>query len=243
METTKNDEIEFDLREIFVLLMSKLAIIILFAFMGAIIAFTYTRFLIPKTYTSKTQMYVMNSSSGETSQKASVGELQASSYLTKDYLILCKSTPVLKEVIDELKLDIGMAALAGKISVSTPLDTRIITISVTDTDPWMAKSIADAVREAAKVQIVEVTGVESVNDVEEASLPAMPVGPNTRLNVIIGFMIGFIIAVAIIIIKFLLDDTIKTPDDVEKYIGISVLGSIPLSETEAKKKKKRKSKR
>ncbi len=239
METTKNDEIEIDLREIFVLLLSKLAVIVLFAFFGALIAFTYTKFMIPKTYASKTQIYVMNNTSSNDTKQVSVGELQASNYLTKDYLILCKSRPVLEEVIQELKLEMSAGELSGMISASTPADTRIITITVTNTDPWMAKSIADAVREAAKVQIVEVTGVESVNDVEQANLPVNPVGPNMKLNVIIGFMLGAILAIAIIIIRFMIDDTIKTPDDVERYIGISVLGSIPLNETETKKKKKR----
>lgn len=240
METGKNDEIEIDFREIFVLLLSKLAVIVLIAFLGALIAFTYTKFMIPKTYTSKTQIYVMNNTSTSDVKQVSVGELQASNYLTNDYRMLCKSRPVLEKVIEELKLDMSVSGLASKISVSTPSDTRIITIAVTDTDPWMAKSIADAVREAAKIRIVEVIGVESVNDVETANVPDSPVGPNMKLNIMLGFILGAIIAVAVIVIRYLLDDTIKTPDDVEKYIGLSVLGSIPLSEAEARKKKKKK---
>ena len=241
METTKNDEVEIDLREIFLLLFSKLAVILLVAFLGALIAFTYTRFMIPKTYTSKTQIYVMNNTStnNDTTSKVTAQDLQSSNYLTKDYTILCKSTPVLEKVIDELKLDATPGMLSSMISVSTPQDTRILTIAVTDTDPWMAKSIADSVREAAKVQIVAVTNVESVNDVEPANLPTSPVGPNMKLNVIIGFMLGAFLSCAIIVIRFMLDDTIKTLDDVERYLDASVLGSIPLNETEAKKKKKR----
>lgn len=241
METTKNnEEIEIDLREIFAVLLDKLAVIILVAVLGAIVAFTYTKFMIAPTYSSKTQIYVMNTSSA--TNQPSLGELQSSTYLTKDYLILCKSMPVLKKVIEELQLDINEDALASKISVSTPNDTRIITIAVTDTDPWMAKNIADAVREAAKVQIVDVTGVEAVNDVEEASLPDTPVGPNMRLNIIIGFLLGFVIAVIIIAVKFMLDDSIKSQEDIEKYLGISTLGLIPKTDTpdsKGKKKKKR----
>lgn len=242
MDTTKNnDEIEIDLREIFAVLMSKLAVIILISVLGAIVAFTYTKFMIAPTYSSKTQIYVQTTSSTPNSTaQPSVGELQSSTYLTKDYLILCKSNPVLKKVREELKLDMKEEQLAAKISVSTPTDTRIITISVTDTDPWTAKNIADAVREAAKVQIVEVTGVEAVNDVEEASLPDAPIGPNMKLNVIIGFLLGFVIAAAIIIVRFMMDDSIKSQEDVEKYLGASVLGLIPLIETADSKKKKKK---
>lgn len=243
METTKNnDEIEIDLREILDVLLAKLAVILLVAVLGAIVAFTYTKFMIAPTYSSKTQIYVQNTqSTPNATTQVSVGELQSSTYLTKDYLILCKSNPVLKKVIEELKLNMTEDALAAKISVSTPTDTRIITISVTDTDPYTAKNIADAVREAAKVQIVDVTGVEAVNDVEEAKLPDAPIGPNMKLNIIIGFLLGFVLAAGIVVVRFMLDDSIKSQDDVEKYLGLSVLGLIPLTEgTDAKKKKKKK---
>ena len=98
---------------------------------------------------------------------------------------------------------------------------------------------ADSVREAAKVQIVEVTGVESVENVDGdngAELPKYPTGPNTKLNILIGFILGLVISISIIIIRFLLDDTIKTQDDIENYLGLSVLGLIPKTSSPSKKK-------
>lgn len=242
METeNRNGEVEIDLREIFALLLDKLAIIALVAVLGAAVAFTFTKFLISPVYQAKTQVYVTNNKLTTTDQ-INVSDLQSSNYLTKDYMILVKSNPVLDKVIADLNLNMPTSELAGKISVSTPTDTRILTIAVNDKDPMMAKKIADAVREASKVQIQSVMGIETVNTVEEAKLPENPISPNTKVNVLIGFMLGFVIAIAVIIIRFMLDDTIKAQEDVEKYLGLSVLGLIPELESADNKKKKKKKK-
>lgn len=238
----RNDEVEIDLREIFGLLIDKLAIIVLAAILGAAIAFTYTKFLVSPVYQSKTQVYVTNNKLTTTDQ-INVNDLQSSNYLTKDYMILVKSNPVLDKVIADLGLKMSTSELAGKIHVSTPTDTRILTIAVNDTDPIMAKKIADAVREASKAQIQAVMGIETVNTVEDAKLPENPVSPNTKMNVLIGFILGFVIAVALVIIRFMLDDSIKAQEDVEKYLGLSVLGLIPEFENSDSKKKKKKKKK
>ncbi|MBQ3545413.1 MAG: protein-tyrosine kinase [Lachnospiraceae bacterium] len=242
METTnKNEEIEIDLREIFAVLLDKIAIIILVALIGASIAFIYTKFMISPTYRSSTGIYVTNNQQTD-SEQINVGSLQSSSYLTKDYMVLAKSRPVLEAVIDELKLNISTEGLLGMLSVSTTTDTRIITISVTSTDPWKAKSIADAVREAAIEQITRVVGVDTVQKIDDANTPKNPIGPNLKLNVLIGFLVGFVVTVIIVLARYMLDDSIKVQEDVEKYLGISVLGTIPLTETPDSKKKKKKKK-
>lgn len=241
METTnRNDEIEINFREIFAILLDKLAVIILVAVLGAAVAFTYTKFMVVPTYKSSTQVYVSNTT--PTSDKINVGDLQSGTLMTKDYRVVVKSTPVLEQVKSNLKLNISTEELAAKISVEIPADTRILKISVVDTDPFTAKNIADSVREASKTQIMNVMGIEMVNTIEEGNLPENPIGPNMKLNVLIGFMLGLIIAVAAIIIRFMLDDTIKVQEDVEKYLGISVLGLIPETETPDSKKKKKKRK-
>lgn len=241
METTnRNDEIEINFREIFAILLDKLAVIILVAVLGAAVAFTYTKFMIVPTYKSSTQVYVSNTTT--TSDKINVGDLQSGTLMTKDYRVVVKSTPVLEQVKSNLKLNMSIEELAGKISVEIPADTRILKISVVDTDPFTAKNIADSVREASKTQIMNVMGIEMVNTIEDGNLPENPIGPNMKLNVLIGFMLGLIIAVAVIIIRFMLDDTIKVQEDVEKYLGISVLGLIPETETPDSKKKKKKRK-
>lgn len=236
----RNGEVEIDLRDIFAILINKLAIIVLAAVLGAAVAFTFTKFLISPVYQARTQVLV-KSTSLTTTDQIKVSDLQSSNYLTKDYMILIKSNPVLDKVIADLGLDMSSSALAGKIHVSSQTDTRILTIAVNDKDPMMAKKIADAVREASKTRIHEVMGMETVENVDEAILPESPISPNTKMNTLIGFMLGFVSAIAVIIIRFMLDDTIKAQEDVEKYLGLSVLGLIPeLETTDSKKKKKKK---
>lgn len=235
----RNDEIEINLREIFAVLMDKLAVIILIAVLGAAVAFAFTKFLIKPVYQSSTQVYVTNNSL-TTTEQINVGDLQSSNYLTKDYMILVKSNPVLEQVIADMNLDMTTSELSDKIVVSTPTDTRILTIAVSDTDPMLAKKIVDAVREASKTQIQSVMGIETVNTVEESNLPENPVSPNTKMNVLMGFVLGLILSIAVVIIRFMLDDTIKVQEDVEKYLGLSVLGMIPELETGDQKKKKKK---
>lgn len=237
----RNDEVEIDLRDIFAILINKLAIIVLAAVLGAAVAFTFTKFLISPVYQARTQVLV-KSTSLTTTDQIKVSDLQSSNYLAKDYMILIKSNPVLDKVIADLGLDMSSSALAGKIHVSSQTDTRILTIAVNDKDPIMAKKIADAVREASKTRIHEVMGMETVENVDEAKLPESPISPNTKMNTLIGFMLGFVIAIAVIIIRFMLDDTIKAQEDVEKYLGLSVLGLIPELETTDNKKKKKKKK-
>ena len=241
METTnKKEEFEVDLREISAILIDKIAIIILVSLICASIAFIYTKFMVAPTYKSSTSIYVTSTQQAE-SDYANLSAIQSSSYLTKDYVVLAKSRPVLEAVIDELKLNITPDALLGIVNVSSTTETRIITISVTSTDPWKAKSIADSMREAAIEQITRVVGKDTVQKIDDANTPKYPIGPNMKLNILVGFLAGFVLSVIVIIARYMLDDSIKVEEDVEKYLGISVLGAIPMTETpDSKKKKKRK---
>lgn len=241
METTnKKEELEIDLREIVAVLLDKIAIIILVSMICASISFIYTKFMIAPTYRSSTSIYVTSAQQPE-SDYANLSAIQSSSYLTKDYVVLTKSRPVLESVIEDLKLNISTDELLGAVEVTSTTETRIITISVTSTDPWKAKSIADAMREAAIAQITRVVGKDTVQKIDDANTPKYPVGPNLKLNILIGFLAGLVISVIIIIARYMLDDSIKVEEDVEKYLGISVLGAIPMTETpDAKKKKKKK---
>ena len=112
-----------------------------------------------------------------------------------------------------------------------------MTIAVENEDPELARDIADALRQTASNEIVDIMGIEAVNTIEEANLPTSPSSPSVMKNTALGGILGLVLSAGIIIIIFLLDDTIKTPDDVENYLGLSVLTSIPIQEGEEKVKK------
>ena len=120
------------------------------------------------------------------------------------------------------------------VSVSVPEDTRILSITVTSTSPEVAQAMANQVRESAAVHIQEVMGIEAVNTVEEANYPTSRSGPSYRRNLMMGALLGFVVAAGYVTVRFLLDDTLHTPEDVEKYLGLSVLGAIPLEGGKAK---------
>lgn len=234
----ENDEITIDLAEMFFVLWSKIHIILLSGILMALVAFVGTKLFITPMYTSVTKVYVL--SKQDNNANVTYNDLQTGTQLTKDYMELVKSRPVLEQVIAVLNLDMETEDLAEMISVETQTDTRIITINVENENPKQAKEIADAIRESISIQITEIMDADSVNTVEDGSLPKEPSSPNVLRNLLIGAILGILLAGGIIILVYMLDDTIKTPDDVERYLELNVLTSIPIQEGAKKSKKTKK---
>lgn len=245
----RDDVIEIDLVELLGVILHNLWIIIVSGVIVAAVALLVSYFIITPKYESVTKIYVISKTNADT---MTYSDLQAGSTLTKDYKELVKSRPVLEEVLAETGIDIELKDLEEQITVEVPTDTRIVSITVEDKDPYEARIIADSVRIAAAKHIQEVMDTEAVNVVEEASLPIEKSSPSILMNTAIGYAVGLFLAIAIVIMNYIMDDTIKTPDDVEKFLGVSVLGSIPYSENDLsdkaemeryeKKKKQRKKK-
>lgn len=232
-----NDEITIDLTELFMMLWSEIHIILLAGILTALLAFVGTKLFITPLYTSTTQMYVLTKQDNNSS--VTYTDLQTGTQLTKDYMVLIKSRPVLEQVISVLNLDMEVEVLADMISVETETDTRVLNISVKNEDPRVAKQIADAVREAVGIQITEIMDAEAVNTVQEGNLATSPSSPSVMKNVMIGGILGLIISIGIFVLIFVLDDTIKTPDDVEQYLGLNVLTSIPMQAGAEKNRSKK----
>lgn len=234
------DDISIDFVELFLVVWHRLYLVIIAGLIFGAIAFAGTKFLITPLYTSTTKMYVLSKQSDNAT--VTYTDLQTGTQLTKDYMELVKSRPVLEKVIAQLNLDMDAEDLKKTISVSTPEDTRILTVAVENPDPNMAKKIADAVREAVSIQITDIMDVESVNTVEDGNLPDKPSSPSLFKNTVIGGFLGAMLAVVLVILLYMMDDTIKTPDDVEKYLGLGVLASVPLKPGTKKTKKTKKEK-
>jgi len=228
------EEDSVDLGEIFAIILDRIWIILLAGIILGAITFGISRFIITKKYTTSTQILVINESAKSSgSDSVSVGDLQSSTFLVKDYQIMIKSKPVMKAVIEELGLDLSYAELADQITVTSPEDTRILTISVEDESPEMAKKIADSVREASVEHIQSIIGADTVKAIDGdlgAVVPTYPSSPNWKRDSLIGFFIGVVLAALVIILRYILDDTLKTQDDVENKIGVSVLVNLPYSE-------------
>ena len=237
--TTNNDEIEIDLKEIFGLLIRKLWIIILSGITAGLIFIVVTMLFITPQYESTTKMYVI---SKQDSNTLTSQDMQTSLSLTKDYAELIMSRTVTEGVIAQLNLELTDKQLLQKIRVNSGTDTRILSITVTDEDPYQASQIANAVRDIASAHIQKVMNIDAVNVVDMANIPNEKSSPSLSKNGIIGGLLGVILATAIILIVYLTNDTVKSQEDVEKYLQLSVLGTIPLMEMEKKSKKQKKGK-
>ncbi|MGN0246825.1 MAG: YveK family protein [Lachnospiraceae bacterium] len=244
----KNQEVtEIDLRELFYVLLGKLHVILLATILGIITGLFVSIVLMTPKYQSSTSIYVLNKQDDST---LTYSDLQTGTQITKDYTELVKSRTVMEKVINRLALNqtyedmenISYKELAEMVDVSNKTDTRIITITITDTNPVRARDIADAVREAAADHIKAVMDIQAVNVVDYAEIPQTAISPNVMKNAVIGGLLLFVLSCGIIVIFHLFDDTIKTPDDVEKYLSISVLGTIPFEEEFAEDKKKKRKK-
>ena len=234
--TNNNDEIEIDLGEVFHLVVSRLGVILLSGILLGVLSIIGTMLFITPKYESTTKIMVLNKQNSDTLTSA---DMQTSTQLTKDYAELIQSRTVLEGVIAQLNLDMSYKELLDKVSVETSSDSRIVSICVTDEDPYTASEIANAVRDMAAEHIQSVMDIEAVNVVDSANIPNEKASPSLAKNGVIGGVLGVIIAMAAVIIIYLTNDTIKVEEDVERYLGLSVLGSIPFSEKESRSKKKK----
>ena len=236
-----HDETEIDLVELFWVLLGKLPLMIAVGLFTALLAFGGSKFLIAPSYQSVTKIYILNKQDNNNAN-VTYSDLQAGTQLAKDYAELIKSRFVLEAVIEQLDLPLTYENLSQKVEVSTPTDTRVISIAVTDGNPVKAMKIANAVRETASTHIRNVMDIEAVNIVETANVPTHKASPSVGKNTMLGGILGVLVVAAIAILSHLLNDTVRTEEDVEKYLGLSTLAMIPLNENEAKKRKKRKKK-
>ena len=234
------DEIEIDVLEKFHVLLDKIWVIILAGAGAALAVVAATILFITPQYQSTTKMYVL---SKQDSNTLTSQDMQTSLSLTKDYAELIKSRTVTEGVITQLNLDMTHEQLLSKMTVDSATDTRILSISVRDADPYVACEIANAIRDVAANHIKNVMDIDAVNVVETANIPENKISPSIKKNGLVGGVAGVAIAIAIILITYLSNDTIKTQEDVERYLGLSTLGTIPMSEADRKNKNKKKHKK
>jgi capsular polysaccharide biosynthesis protein len=231
----ENGELVIDLRDIFYLLRKNALIILLAALIVGGIAALVSATLLDAKYESTSKIYILTQSTSITS----FADIQLGTSLTTDYLELIKSRPVVERVIKNLKLDTTYEDMLDELVVANPPDTRILNITVTDTSPYMAKIIANDFATVARKQISEIMKTEEPTVVEEAVVAEDPSSPNMLMNTLIGFLLGALICTFVVILRDILDDTIKSPEDVETYLELNTLASVPLGAGATKQKRKR----
>ena len=226
MNNQENQAVEIDVFAMLKTLWKRKFSIVLVALVFAIAAFGYSAFLAKKEYQSTSRIYVV-SRQNQDNNALTNSDLQAGSYLVKDYREIILSQNVLSQAIEELKLDMTPAELSKKISVSVPTDTRILSITAKDGNPKEAARIANGLRNVAAEKIIAATKVSDVTTLDEAEVPQSPSSPNIRRNVLLGFIAGAGLMVVLLVVVEVLDDRVKRPEDIEELMGLTLLGIVP----------------
>ena len=226
MNNQENQAVEIDVFAMLKTLWKRKFSIVLVALVFAIAAFGYSAFLAKKEYQSTSRIYVV-SRQNQDNNALTNSDLQAGSYLVKDYREIILSQNVLSQAIEELKLDMTPAELSKKISVSVPTDTRILSITAKDGNPKEAARIANGLRNVAAEKIIAVTKVSDVTTLDEAEVPQSPSSPNIRRKDLLGFIAGAGLLVVLMVVVEVLDDRVKRPEDIEELMGLTLLGIVP----------------
>lgn len=233
------EETEIDLIDLAWALLDKIHYIVLCFLIGAVIMNAYSYFLVRPTYKSTAKMYVVSAS------KNSVVDLDAlniGTSLTADYEQLMLSYPVLEQVINKLNLDMDSDTLAKMITLENPTDTRILNINVVSTDPKSARDIANTLMDVSVDYLPKTMSTNAPNVAQKAKLADHKDGPSYTKYTMIGALAGAFLYCMYLVVKYLMDDTIHTADDMEKYFDIVPLAVIPDVEELASEKQQKKGK-
>lgn len=228
-----DNEIEIDLVELFQILKKKMLMIVASVILFSLIAVGVTKWLITPIYASTVQLYILPRTGTEETV-----DLSAGIQLTQDYMIIATTATVLDQVIEELDLEMSSGELSNNITVENPEETRIMKITVKDSSPKRAKKIAQKLANITSKTVSSIMGIEKPVVIENATEPGAPVGISNMLIIATGALFGLVLALTIVFIQFMMDDTISKEEDVEKYLGINMLARLPLQKGEKKRKKK-----
>lgn len=212
-----------DLMELLYAFRRRWKILVTAMILGGIIAGIYTRIMITPLYTSTATILVLSKETTLTS----IADLQFGTQLTSDYTALVRSRPVMEEVIENLGLDMGWSGLKGSIQVVNPSGTRLLELTVTNGDPELAKRIVDELANVSAAYVADQMEVIPPKIIEDGIVSNVPVSPNMKSNVIKGMLGGLAIVAVLTALFAMLDDTIKSEEELERYLKIPTLASVP----------------
>ena len=218
-----DDEIEIDLMELFLAFKRRIWLILAAAVLGMGVAGAFSKLALTPQYKSTAMLYILSKETTLTS----LADLQIGSQLTQDYKVIVVSRPVLEEVIEKLNLELDYKQLAAKLEITNPKDTRILSITAQDADPKMAKIIVDEVANTASSYIGDIMEMVPPKMIEDGAIPTHKSSPSNTKNALMGGIVAAMIVCGLIALEVIMNDTVTTEDDVTKYLGLSVLASVP----------------
>lgn len=235
MNTQADDDEEesLDLLELGSVLLSKLWVLILFAVIGAGAAGIITSLFVTPKYNATSMIYIYS----KTTSVTSLVDLQLGSQLAVDFTIVATTREVMEKVIESANLEMSYDALLGCVSVYNPTGSHVLEITATHSDPEMAAKISNSVANELRSRIADVMNTDEPSMVERAVVPTSPSSPKPKLNILLGGAGAAFVAAACVVIIYLMDDTIKTEEDVKRYLNLNVLAEIPAERSQKKSTK------
>ena len=221
------EEIEIDLAELLSKILDHWVAIALCAVVGALIMGIVSFKFITPQYQSTAKLYVVNSKDSA----INLSDLQIGNYLAQDYQEVFHNWHVQDMVLEQLDLKYSYSKLNSMISVRNPTNTRILYITATSPDPEEARDIASTFAKVACEFIAVKMEQTQPNIFEEARVPKTPSSPNKTRNILIGFLMGMMVAVGVVVVLYLMDDKVRTPEDIEKLLNLPTLGVVTEQET------------
>lgn len=229
----EQDEDTIDLLELALGLLEHWKLIAVTAVTGAVLMALYTFFLVTPMYKATATIYVVS----RNDSVLNFSDLQVGSELTSDYIKVFEMWEVHEKVISNLDLDYTYNNMASMLSVTNTSDTRMLDITVTNPDPEEAAAIANEYADVGAKYISEKMKTDEPTLMSSARVPENPFSPNKAKNILLGFVVGFVLACGVVVVRILLDDTYKTAEDIRKYAGLVVLASVPMAENAQPKEK------
>ncbi|WP_064093152.1 YveK family protein [Rossellomorea aquimaris] len=214
------------LRELMDTLKKRMQLILLITLTSIVVSGGLSFFLLTPVYQSSTQLLVNQSKSEQPT--FSTNEIQTNLQLINTYNVIIKSTAILEKVVSELDLNMTTSDLNGKITVGSENQSQVINLSVQDTDPQRAATIANKTAAVFQEEIVKIMNVDNVSVLAKAEVGEnqSPIKPKPLLNIAIAMVVGLMAGVGLAFLLEFLDNTVKTEQEVEKLLGLPVLGSI-----------------
>jgi len=221
------DGLEIDLQKLLMAYISKWWLIALCTLIAAVGAFYVTSNVIAPMYQAKVTVYVNNTASGQQVDYVSNANLATSQRLVNTYINIIESDTVLEKVAEASGMEITAGQIRGMMSAKQVDDTELFDVFVIHADPELAAQLANAVAKVAPGEIEDFVEGSSTKIIDYAKVPVQPVSPNVSRNCVLGAMMGVVVALVYLTLRFLLDVRIKDEEDLNMLFDVPVLAQIP----------------
>jgi len=239
MSENKNSFLTFqksiDIKQLFFESIRRWYIIVITLAVSVIIAFVYTKVFMTPLYSSVAKVMIFNKTTTSSSNDM---ELSASTYLTRDFTEIINDKCILSPVANELDNKYTHSQIKNFISVNNPANTRIIEITASTPNAEDSQKIVNTICDVAKTEAVEIMGLDRINLISYGDVAKKPSSPNLSRNIFTALLLGLVLSLSIVVILYITDNKVSSTEDVEKYLGLSVLATIPYNNKNHNSKRK-----